>query len=147
MATIRNEITIQRNFLEVFRYVSDFERAQEWQPAVIKATVSVADPVRIGTMISQTRKLNGRSIFMNADVVDFVRNKKIELKGIFIRYNFTRVIEFESGGMETRVRDEINIKFPILFFWDSPFVTGALRRQTREEWQTAKQLMETGARS
>lgn len=147
MPTIKNEIMIQRNFLEVFRYITDFERTNEWQPSVVNATVSAADPVRTGTMISQTRKFNGRNIFMNADIVDFVRNKKIELKGIIIRYNFTRIIELDSMGMETRIRDEVNIKIPILYVWDSPFVSSTLTRQFNEEWKNAKRLLETGART
>lgn len=147
MPTIKNEITIQRNFLEVFRYITDFERVNEWQTSVVNSTVSAADPVRAGTMISQTRKFNGREIFMNADVVDFVRNQKIETQGIIIRYNFTRVIEIDSMGMETRIRDEMNIKVPLLYVWDSPIVSSTLKRQLGEEWENAKRLLETGART
>lgn len=147
MPTIKNEIVVQRNFLEVFRYLSDFERASEWQPSVVASTLSAADPVRAGTMISQTRKFNGRDIFMNADVVDFVRNKKIELQGIIIRYNFTRLIEIDSMGTETRIRDEMYIKVPFIYLWDSPIVSSTLNRQINEEWQNAKRLLETGARA
>ena len=145
MAAIEHTIEIQRPVSEVFARIADFDNVGDWQPAVLASSMSVADPVRIGTMISQTRRLHGRKHFLNVDLIDFQRNKLVELKGMYTGYPYHRRIELAPQGRTTRIKDTIDIRTGWLYFWYRPILVGSLRNQTKQEWEALKQLVESRA--
>lgn len=144
MAEISHKITIQRPSFDVFKAVADFKTAAEWQPNTVQISLSAAEPLRVGTMISQTRRFMGRTVFMNADVIEYVPNKKIELKGIFIIFPFTRTITVDSsGGGQSTLSDHITLRTGCIYFWYTPILTAGLRGQTKAEWDTLRRRLES----
>lgn len=145
MAVIDTTIKIDAVFSEVFRNVTDYENLtgmQQWQPTLTAINVTAGSPLRAGSIVSMRKKLMGNNIFINADVVDFQRNKRVQLKGIYGRFRFSREIELATGGRETTIRDVMNIRTPWFYFWYTPFFTTALRKQIEGEWAQLKGLLE-----
>jgi hypothetical protein len=104
--------------------------------------ITAGDPLRSGSMIAMTRRFLGASIFVNADVLEVQRNKRIELQGIHGRFRFRREIEFTPDARSTKINDKITVQTGIIFFWYRPILLGALRRQIEQEWQNLKKLLE-----
>lgn len=145
MADIEHKITINSNLVEVYKQVIAFEDSdalKEWQPNLKSVGVTAGDPLRTGSMIGMRRKFVMSEIFVNADVIDMQRNKRLELKGVHGRFRFQREIEFASSGRETIVHDRIWLKVGWLFFLWKPIAISTLRSQTAQEWQNLKQLLD-----
>lgn len=145
MASLEYTIKINRTFADVFRYITDFDNLQtmqQWQPTLTAVNVTAGSPLRAGSSISMRKQLMGSSAFINADVTDFQRNKRIELKGVYGRFRFRRIIELTTGGRETTIRDEFELRTPWFYFWYTPFFVSALKRQNADEWNRLKALLE-----
>lgn len=145
MATVEIHVTIARPVSDAFQAVTDFENVeslQEWQPGLQSVGITAGNPLRTGSMLAMNRRFLGSTIFVNADVVELQRNKRLSLKGIHGRFNFTRTIEFSPSGRETKIQDTWEIRTGWLYFWYSPILTSALRSQTQRQWQRLKQILE-----
>jgi carbon monoxide dehydrogenase subunit G len=146
MADIEHQMTIARPVTEVYSALTDYDNLaemQRWQPATLSLSVTAGNPLRAGTMIAMTRRFMGGKIFVNVDVLEIQRNKRIELKGVHGRFPFRREIEINPSGRETLIHDSIYLKTSWLFFWYRPFVIRALTRQTTQEWANLKKMLET----
>jgi len=146
VATIENSITIGRPISDVYRTVTDFsnsERMKAWRTSVQSIGITAGDPLRTGSMIAMTKHFLGSAIFVNVDITDLQRNKRVELKGMHGRFPYVRSIEFAPSGRETVVRDHIEIRTPWIFFFYTPFLTSSLKRQTQQEWQALKEMLES----
>lgn len=144
MPLIEQKITIQRPIFDVFRLATDFERMREWQPDLLEVSLTSANPVRSGTMISMRRRFMGRLISLNADVLDFQRSKSLEIQGVHGTFPFRRTIEFSSSARETVISDRYNVRAGWFYFWYTPFFSRALKAQTDAEWKKLKQFLESG---
>lgn len=142
MPRIEHRVTIQRPVFDVFKLAGDFNRWLEWQAGITDVSMISGNPIRSGTMLSVRRNLLGRNVFINADVIEYDRNKRIELRGVHGTFPFQRVQEFQSQGRETLIIDNLNFKTGILYFWYGPILAGALRRQMEADWASLKQLLE-----
>jgi hypothetical protein len=145
MADIEHKLSIARPVSDVFKAVSDFENTeamQQWQPALKSMGITEGNPVRTGSMVAMTRRFMTGDIFVNLDVLDLQRNKRLELQGIHGRFRIRREIEFVPNGRESNISDKINIQTHFIWFWYRPFLIGALRSQTAQEWQNLKKQLE-----
>ncbi len=137
MANVEFSTTIARPVSDVFSAATSFdnlEALRKWQPDLLNVGITAGDPLRTGSMIAMTRRFLGSQIY----VIDYQRNKRIELKGMHGRFPYRREIEFTPSGRETLVSDKITMPIGWLFFWYRPFVWGAVRRQISAEWQNLK---------
>lgn len=144
MARIEHSVTIDKPLFDVYQRVADFEARKSWQPDLLNVGITAGNPLRAGSMIAMERRFMGRRVFVNVDVIDIQRNKLLDLKGVHGIFPYTRTIEFSSSGRSTTIRDTINIRTSLLYFWYTPFLTNALRSQTKSEWANLKKQMEQG---
>jgi uncharacterized membrane protein len=146
VATIENSITIARPISDVYRTVTNYdddEQMKQWRTSIVNIGITAGNPLRTGSMIAMTKQFRGSGIFVNADVTDLQRNKRVELKGMHGRFPFVRSIEFAPSGRETVIRDHIELRTPWFFFFYTPILTGALNRQVKREWEALKQMLES----
>lgn len=141
MPIIDQKIVIQKPLFDVFRMAMDFNNLSNWQPRTTAVNITSGDPIRPGTMITIRRG----SVFINADVVEYDRNKKITLQGIWGRFRFNRTIEFQSGGRETTILDKLNIQTGWLYFWYAPILAMNLRGELSAEWAQLKKQLESSS--
>lgn len=146
MADIEHQLTISRPITEVYNAITNYEDLDElrkWQPDLFSVGVTAGNPLRAGSMIAMTRRFMGGKIFVNTDVLEIQRNKRIEVKGIHGRFAFRREIELTPSGRDTVVHDSITLKIGWIFFWYRPFVRSALSKQTAREWTNLKDVLES----
>lgn len=139
MADITHTIQIKHNLVGIFKAVTaydDVQAMQQWQPSLQAAQVTAGDPLRTGSMIALRKRFFMSDIFINADVVDLQRNKRIALKGIHGRFPFQRTIEFSSDHAATTIQDSISIHTGFLYLLWRPILVQMLRQQTATEWRT-----------
>lgn len=147
MATIENSITIAKPISDVFKTVTHYdapEEMQQWRSAIQNIGITAGNPLRTGSMIAMTKRFRGSPIFVNLDVTDLQRNKRLEIKGMHGRFPYVRSIEFSPSGRETIIRDKIELRTSWIFFFYNPFLTNALTRQVKQEWAALKNFLESG---
>ncbi len=139
MPVIEQKIVIQKPLFDVFRVATDFKTVSSWQPRTTAINITSGDPIRPGTMLSIRRG----GVFINADIIEYDRNKKVLMQGIWGRFRFSRTIEFHSGGRETTINDKLNIHTGWLYFWYAPILSATLRSELSAEWAQLKKQLET----
>jgi hypothetical protein len=144
MPQIDHRETIQRPVFDVFKLAGDFERWDNWQDGVTDVSLIAADPIRPGTSVTIRRNMMGRNVFINADVVEYDRHKRIVLKGVQGLFPFNRTIAFQSQGRETLIIDSLSIRTGFMYFWYGPILAASLRKQLQNDWGTLKQMLESG---
>ena len=76
MPKFENQVLIDRSIFDVFKYMGDFKNDTHWRN-VKGIGITSGDPIRPGSMVAMTRSLWGRKGFVNGDVTEYERNKKI----------------------------------------------------------------------
>src|SRR5690349_10533210 len=101
MADVEHKLSIARPVSDVFKAVSDYENTeamQKWQPTLKSMGITEGNPVRTGSMVAMTRSFMGGNVFVNLDVLDLQRNKRLELSGMHGGFRYRREIEFVPNG-------------------------------------------------
>jgi len=140
MPKFENQVLINRPVFEVFRYVGDFRNDIHWRN-VHGVGITSGDPIRPGSMVAMTRRLMGRSGFVNCDVTDYERNRKIELKGSYWGFPFISTMTFEHRGQQTNIKEELNIRTRWMF-WFGIFFNLTLKGALSKELAALKQLLD-----
>lgn len=141
MPKFENQVLINRPVFQVFKYVGDFTNDVHWR-SVHGVGITNGDPIRAGSMVAMTRRLMGRKGFVNSDVTDYERNRKIELKGSYWGFPFIATITFEHRGQQTSVRETVNIRTRWMF-WFGIFFSLTLKSALRKEWDALKHLLDS----
>ena len=143
MPKFETKVLVNRPVFQVFRYVGDFNNDVNWRN-VHNVGITSGDPIRTGSMVAMTRRIMGRKGFVNSDVTDFERNKKIVLKGSYWGFPFVSTIIFDHRGQQTNVRETLEIRTR-WFFWFGIFFNMTLKGVLRREWEALKQLLDSHA--
>ena len=145
MPRFETQVLINKPVFQVFRYVGDFNNDVNWRN-VKNVGITSGDPIRAGTMVAMTRRIVGRNGFVNSDVTDYERNRKIELKGSYWGFPFVSTITFEHRGQQTNIREILDIRTR-WFFWFGIYFNLTLKGVLRREWDNLKQVLDGGSRS
>ena len=141
MPKFENQVLINRPVFEVFKFVGDFNNDVQWRN-VQGIGITSGDPIRAGSMVAMTRRIMGRRGFVNSDVTDYERNKKIELKGSYWGFPFVSTLTFEHRGQQTNVKEDLNIRTRWMF-WFAIFFNLTLNRALSSELENLKQLLDS----
>lgn len=140
MPSFENQILIERPVFDVFKYVGDFKNDSNWRN-VDRIGITSGDPIRPGSMVAMTRRIAGFKGFVNGDVIEYDRNKKIELKGSFWGFPYTRTVIFEHRGQQTNVRENVQISTRWMI-WYNAFFSATLRGTFGNELKRLKQVLD-----
>ena len=96
---------IARSPLEVFEYVSDATRLQEWQPAVEEAVADPPGVLRVGMTGREVRRVPGGKRTFRWEVTESDSGTRWGLRGIDgpVRAHVTVTLAPTLGGASTRV--------------------------------------------
>ena len=141
MPKFENQVLINRPVFQVFKYVGDFRNDVHWRN-VYGVRITSGDPIRAGSLVAMTRRLMGRKGFVNSDVTDYERNRKIELKGSYWGFPFIATITFEHRGQQTNVKETLDIRTRWMF-WFGFFFSMTLKGALRKEWAALKHLLDS----
>jgi len=141
MPKFENQILIDRPIFDVFNYMGDFKNDTSWRN-VKGVGITSGDPIRAGSMVAMTRPLMGRNGFVNGDVIEYERNKKIELKGSFWGFPFLYTALFERRGQQTNVIETLDISTRWMI-WFGLFFNMFLGKTLTKELSNLKQLLDS----
>ena len=142
MPTIQHSVSIDRPVTVCFRFVADFSNGPQWQPPGVR--LERAGQIKtVGDMIVGQRRLMGRMVHVNADVVDFVPNQTIAFSGIMGAYPFrtTYKFAFSTGGCTITATTDIRI--PWFAFMFRPFVLSSINGQMQQALANLKKALES----
>src|SRR5579872_4511539 len=80
MIKVEDSILINRTAREVYSVITDFGNTTRWQPDVIEERRAPEGPLKIGTRITQKRKIGGKEVESTAEITELVPNLKVVLK-------------------------------------------------------------------
>ena len=141
MPKFENQVLINRPVFQVFSFVGDFTNEDQWRD-VQNIGITSGNPIRAGSMVAMTRRIMGRKGFVNSDVTDFERNKRIELKGSYWGFPYICTMTFEHRGQQTNVRESLDIRTRWMF-WFGFFFNLTLKGALRRELDNLKQLLDS----
>ncbi len=145
MNTIQHKVNIVRPVTDIFRFVADFSNAPQWQPASVD--LRRAGQIRLGDMVVGTRQIMGRTMHVNADVIEFVPNQLIIYNGVLGGYYFRTTYKFTFAGSGTDVTETTEIRIPWWNFFLRPFIVGPLNGQIKTSLENLKQVLEARNRA
>jgi uncharacterized protein YndB with AHSA1/START domain len=71
MAPITHTVDIDRSPEDVFAYVTDAARFEEWQTTLVSARSEDGSPAHIGSRVVMKRKMGGREQTMTSEITEF----------------------------------------------------------------------------
>ena len=145
MPSVSETTIVNRPISEVFRFMMDFKNAENWVPDVIATHLSEERP-RVGAFFTQVRATRALlwKLDLNADIINYVPNRKLEYKGALGRFPVQGEIVFVSQGGKTEVSETLEFRIGILFAVFSPMLRGAMARRTRRMLAALKEQLESG---
>ena len=139
------EVNINRPRSEVADYAMNPDNDSVWITGIVKARMLTDPPVALGTTVERIATFLGKRIEYVLEIVEYESESLIamrSIKGPFpmdVRYEFLEA----SGGTLARIR----IKGGASGFYKlaAPVLSLAVRRSIRNDLETLKDLLESGA--
>jgi uncharacterized protein YndB with AHSA1/START domain len=100
---------------EVFSFVADPRNLPAWDPQVVAVSVAPDGPVRLGSEVTETRRVFGRPLAFKAVVVEYEPGRRFAVRGGGAFPILHRVL-FEPSPTGTRltVHAEATLRGPLL---------------------------------
>jgi uncharacterized protein YndB with AHSA1/START domain len=142
---IRESIEIARSPQEVFAFATDPTRLTEWQENLVEAKVQTEGPTRVGSRMTQTRRVGKGTRTFTLEVTAHEPPSRFAFKGIDgpVRPQATITFEPLDGGQRTRVSVEFDIEGRGLGMLLAPLVRRNVRKELPENQQRLKQRLES----
>ncbi len=77
---LERKITINKAVEEVFAYVNNPDKLQEWRIGLVKHTQITPAPLQKGSKTAETVNILGKNFKVIQEIIDFEENKKRSLK-------------------------------------------------------------------
>ena len=142
MIEFQHTVEINSSPAEVFAVLSDVERVTEWQKSVVDSRKTTSGPVRAGTEYQQTWKVIGTRR-VTSRVAAYRQDELIAFAGDAGIADFYCAFELSStasGGTHLVTRTEFRLHG--LWRLAQPLMGGELRRETANEMEALKRLVE-----
>ncbi len=140
MVRVDSEIVINRPASEVFSYLTDPEKAPEWQSGLIEAHAE--GPMQAGTKVREVRKFLGRRLESTLEVTEYEPDRKFSMRIVSgpVPFQVEHTLEPEDG--RTRLKWVGSGEPGGFFKLAEPLVARQAERQFRGDFQTLKELLE-----
>jgi carbon monoxide dehydrogenase subunit G len=141
---IRIELTVEiaRTPEEVFALLSDVERLPEWQTSAVEAHTE--GPLAQGSRITETRRLLGREVDSELEVVAYEPPKRLTLRSLGgpVRFTVDHELVAQDGG--TRLTLVAEAEPGGLMRFTGPMIARTAEQQFRQDFDRLKALLESG---
>jgi carbon monoxide dehydrogenase subunit G len=142
---IEESVQVERNREEVFQFLTDLDNLPKWQTGVIQSERISDGPVRVGFQFAETAKVGPLKLHNICTVTDLRPNLRFSFQA-----KSSGPLDFEgsfelqplSGGTRLTVMASAHLKG--LWRLLQPLLAGDLKKETRRELQTLKDLVEQG---
>ena len=145
MAPIVESIEISRKPEDVFAYIDDLGKHGEWQDSILSTKVETAGPTRVGTRVTDTRKVPGGPRPVTYEVTEYDPPRKASFKGISGPIRPIGTMTVEPSGNGSRVTIQLELVGHGLGKLMAPFAMMQARKQVPQDQIKLKQRLESGA--
>jgi uncharacterized protein YndB with AHSA1/START domain len=148
VAPIVTSIEIARPPEDVFSYVTDPSRLAEWQESVVSTRVDESGPPRVGSKVTQTRRIGRREQTMTSEITEITPPTSWAVRGVDgpVRGMVKGTVEPLDAGEGSRVTIELDFEGHGIGKLLVPLV---VRRQAANQMPTnmrnLKEQLESGA--
>jgi carbon monoxide dehydrogenase subunit G len=141
---IRIELTVEiaRAREDVFELLSDIERLPEWQASAIAAHAE--GPLGEGSRIAERRRLLGRELDTELEVVAYEPPKRLTLRSLGGPVNFTVDHELAAQGGGTQLSFVAEAEPGAFLRLAEPVLARTAEQQFRQDFDRLKELLESG---
>jgi uncharacterized protein YndB with AHSA1/START domain len=143
---IKHSIEINRPAEEVFAYLDQVDRHNEWQGSLVSTTVETDGPVRVGTRVVERRSIPGGARDFPYEVTEHDPPRKFSFRGTagLIRPAGTYTVD-PTGESSSRLNSELDLEGHGIGRLFAPLALRQADKQMPVDHQKLKQLLETGA--
>jgi carbon monoxide dehydrogenase subunit G len=141
---IRIELTVEiaRTPEDVFAFLTDIERLPEWQTSAVEAHTD--GPLAKGSRITEKRRLLGREVDSELEVVACEPPKRLILRSLGGPVKFTVDHELAAHGEGTRLTLIAEAEPGGLMRLTGPMIARTAEQQFRQDFDRLKELLESG---
>jgi len=143
---IKHSIEINRPAEEVFAYLDQVDRHNEWQGQLVSTTIETDGPVRVGTRVVERRNVPGGARDFPYDITEHDPAREISFRGTggLIRPVGTYTVD-PIGESSSRMSSELDLKGHGLGRLFAPLALRQLAKQVPADQERFKELLESGA--
>ena len=141
---IRIELTVEiaRAPADVFELLSEIERLPEWQASALEAHAD--GPLAEGSRITERRRLLGREVDTELEVVAYEPPKRLTLRSLGGPVQFTVDHELAEQGGGTQLRFVAEAQPGGLLRLTEPVLARTAEQEFRRDFDRLKELLESG---
>ena len=144
---ITESIEIARPPEEVFAYLNDLSRNGEWQTQIVTSRVETEGPTRVGTRVSEKRRMGNREQDSTYEITEHDPPRLIAFRSLEgpIRPIGKETLEPIDGGARTRLTLELDFEAHGAGKMLLPLVRSQTKKQVPKDQQALKERLESGA--
>jgi len=144
---IEESVEIERSPEEVFAYLSELDKHGEWQDQIVSSKFETEGPVRVGTRVTDTRKMGGQQRDVTYEVVAFDPPHRVEFKVVDgpVRPNGVLTVDPLDGGARSRVTLALDFEGHGAGRLLLPLVKREAKKQVPQDQAKLKQRLESAA--
>lgn len=146
MIRIEASTQISRPRDQVFEYLTAFENLPQWQTGVIESKTLSDGPVRVGYQFEETAKVGPWKLKNVCTVTDVKTNERFAFEAKSsgpLDYEGSFSLQPVAGGTRLTLNGSAQLKG--LWRLLQPILAGDLRKESRQELETLKRLLDAGA--
>jgi uncharacterized membrane protein len=142
---IKHSIEINRPAEEVFTYLDQVGRHNEWQGQLVSTTIETDGPTRVGTRVVEHRNVPGGARDFPYDITEHDPARKISFRGTagLIRPAGTYTVD-PIGESKSRVNEELDLKGRGIGKLVAPLALRQAAKQVPVDLKKFKELLESG---
>ncbi len=127
----------------VFRYVTDFRTASEWQDGVIESTPLTKSRTRVGTKVKTVRMLMGERLESMGEVTEFIPYQKFAFKskGGPVRFSLSQTFTAANGG--TQIATHMELDAADFIQVSEGVIAASLKQQSVEQERKLREILES----
>jgi uncharacterized protein YndB with AHSA1/START domain len=142
---IKNNIEINRSAAEVFAYLDQVDRHNEWQGSLVSTTVETDGPMRVGTRVVERRDVPGGARDFPYEITEHVPPRKVSFRGSsgLIRPVGSYTVD-PTGESSSRMNSELDLQGHGIGKLFAILARRQLAKQVPVDQERFKELVEIG---
>jgi uncharacterized protein YndB with AHSA1/START domain len=144
---ITSSIDIARRPEEVFAYLDQLDRHDEWQSTLIESRVETEGPTKVGSRVVDRRKVPGGPRDIPYEITEHDPPRRVAFRGTAgpVRPVGSMTVEPIGGGSSSRVNLELDLQGHGFGKLVAPFARRQAAREVPADQQRLKERLEAGA--
>ena len=142
---ITRSITIARPAADVWEYLTDPEKVEQWQVSAVEIRKESEGPMNVGSKLTDVRKFLGRRMELEMEVTEFEPERRFAIRAASGPFPFESRQTLSAADGSTTVDVTLEGNPGGFFKLAAPLVQHRAERQLETDLETLKDLLEARA--